>query len=139
MRLNASARKSILWCSVIGKDRDTATSTFHIPGPRIELRPAFPNVPTAPFTNADVSNQWVIVGLLSFGLPNTLGRSVFPVNELSVPTVTVEYVPVAAVKIVDSCQLPATACIQRDVNLGVRSTAERLNACRRSARQLAYS
>src|SRR5205085_10056523 len=103
MRLNPSARKSILWRSAKGKDRDTAISTFHIPGPSIKLRPAFPYVPVAPLTKADALNQRAIVGLLNLGSPTTLGRSAPPVSELSVPTVTVEYVPVAAVNIVDSC------------------------------------
>src|SRR5437870_2926100 len=139
MRLKASARKSILWRSAKGKERDTAMSTFHIPGPRIELRPPFPNVPTAPRTKADALNQRAIVGLLSLASPTTLGRSGPPVSELSVPTVTVEYVPVAAVKIVASCQFPASASIQREVNFGLLTTAERLNRCRRSDRQFAYS
>src|SRR5207248_11606482 len=73
------------------------------------------------------------------GSPTTFGRSAPPVRELSVPTDTVEYVPVDIVRIVDSCQWPAIRWAHAFVNRGVRTTDVRLKMCRWSARQLAYS
>ena len=138
-RLKASNRRSIFCASVIGKVRDNATSTFHAPGPRITPRPEFPYVPTAGLTNADVSNQREIVGSLNVGLRTRFGRSPPPVSELSVPNDADEGVPVAFVKMVDSCQLPNSFCIQVLENVGVLTTAVRLNACWRSDRQFPYS
>src|SRR5579864_163739 len=120
--------------------RDTATSTFHAPGFRIVLLPALPKAPTVGTANAVVSNQWLSVGLFRLGFPTTLGRSAPPpVRELSVPTAIEEYDPVAAVKMVDSCQLPRIRCAQIEESLGVLTTEVKLNACRWSAKQLAYS
>src|SRR5262245_60660397 len=114
-------------------------SKFQAPGPSIVPLPAFPKEPVGGLTNAVVSNHFVIVGLLNLGLPTAFGRSAPPVSEVSVPTVTVEAVPDAAVKIVDSCQPPSSRCFQRDDHCGDRTTSVELKARRRSARQFPYS
>src|SRR5439155_21324224 len=80
-----------------------------------------------------------MVGLLSLGLLTRFGKSAAPVRVLSIPCVTVNEVPVAAVKMVDSCQFPRSFCFKEEENEGVRPTIERLKACVRSARQFPYS
>src|SRR6185369_12933056 len=49
------------------------------------LRPAFPNVPGAGKTNADVLNHLSGEGLLSVGLPATFGRSFAPNPSIDLP------------------------------------------------------
>src|SRR5262245_1714698 len=86
--------------------RESATSTFRIPGPMITLRPLFPNVPAAGISNAFGSKKrdgdgWSIFGfLMRFGL-FTIG---LPVPETSALTIADNGVPDCSVPIAWICQ-----------------------------------
>src|SRR5581483_4902144 len=127
--LNASALMSRTCCSVIGKERCSAMSRFHAPGPRIVPLPRFPYTPGPAGANAAVLNQWSRVGCERFGSPTRLGRSVVPRSDTFWPTVTVEKLPVLAVNMGDACQFPRILCNHNEANFGVLATADRLKTC----------
>src|SRR5579864_1652441 len=138
--LKASHRRSSFKFSRIGKVLQRAASRFQLPGPVTMFLPAFPYVPAACFWNAEVLNHCRIAGFEGCESPTTLGRSdPTPVSEMSVPSVTFKGAPVAAVKMVDACQLPAIRWTQVELYLGLWTTAERLKSWRRSEAQLAHS
>jgi len=111
--LNASARNWI-WCpSVTANSRISAESKVKAPGPCKLLRPAFPNVPGAFAWKADLLNHAFSVGLLSTGLPTTLGRSApTPLNELSRPAVGLNQYPVRLPIMPETSQPPSSRCAQ---------------------------
>src|SRR5450755_2644778 len=97
-------------------------SQFTYPGPCTELRPSFPNTSTWPVGSgasrwkAFMLNHCAAVCGPEFGFPTTLGRllenpdisGACPCTETSLESNTVNGVPLIAVMIPFSCQLPRT-------------------------------